>query len=142
MKNGHLTIIALSFLVILISLYYGMSIQNAQDNFLVEHLYLDEGVENFDLDYIPTLGFKAALITLIFLVIGFGVQVYILIKTPFKKIKNLAIGALICFIIIFIFDFLTISFPHDYNFKNYGMIWVLLSLSTIFINGISLFVKK
>ncbi len=142
MKNGHLTIIALSFLVILISLYYGMSIQNAQDNFLVEHLYLDEGVENFDLDYIPTLGFKAAIITLVFLVIGFGVQVFILIKTPFKKVKNLAIGALICFIIIFIFDFLTISFPHDYNFKNYGMIWVLLSLSTIFINGISLFVKK
>ena len=79
MKNGHLTIIALSFLVILISLYYGMSIQNAQDNFLVEHLYLNEGVENFDLDYIPTLGYKAAVVTLIFLIIGFGVQVFILI---------------------------------------------------------------
>lgn len=142
MKNAHLGIMGLSFLTILISLYYGMSIQNAQDNYLVEHLYLNEGVEHFDLDYIPTLGFKAALVTLVFLVLGFGIQVFILIRTPFKKVKNLAIGALICFIIIFIFDFLTLSYPHDYNFKNYGMIWVLLSLSTIFINGVSLFVKK
>jgi hypothetical protein len=142
MKNGHLTIIALSFLTILISLYYGMSIQNAQDNFLVEHLYLNEGVENFDLDYIPTLGYKAAIITLFFLIIGFTIQFFIFLKTPFKNVKKLAIGALICFIIIFIFDFLTIYFPHDYNFKNYGMIWILLSLTTIFINGVSLFVKK
>lgn len=133
---------ALSFLIILISLYYGMSIQDAQDNFLIEHLYINEGVENFDLDYIPTLGYKAAIITLFFLVIGFGIQIYIFIKTPFKKIKKLALGALVCFLIIFTFDFLTISFPHDYNFKNYGMIWVLLSLSTIFINGVSIFVKE
>ncbi len=142
MKNLHFGILLTSLITILVSLYFGITIQNAQDNFLIEHLNVSDGIVYSQVDEVPTLGFKAAIITLVFLIVGFSLQSYIYLKTPFKKVKNLAIGAIICFLIIFIFCFLTISFPHDYNFKNYGMIWVLLSLTTIFINGVSIFVKK
>jgi len=70
------------------------------------------------------------------------IQLYIYIKTSFKRLKKLAIGALICYLLIFTADFLTLNYPISYNFKNFGMIWVLLSLTTIFINGISIFIKK
>jgi len=142
MKNAHIGIMFVCFVSILISLYYGITIQNAQDNFLIEHLNTNDGQTYAGIDEVPTLGYKAAIITLFFLSIGFITQIFVLIKTPFNVVKKLAIGAIICFLIIFIFDFLTISYPYDYNFKHYGMIWVLLSLSVVFINGVSIFIRK
>ena len=142
MKNLHLGIISFAFITILVALYYGVSIQNAQDNFLTAHLYLDEGESFADLDEIPTLGFKAAIITTFFLVFGFTLELFVYFKTNFKRVKNLAIGALICYLIIFGFDILFLISPKLYNFRDYGMIWVLLSLTIIFINGVSIFVKK
>ena len=142
MKNAHIGIMFVCFVTILVSLYYGVTIQNAQDNFLIEHLNIDEGQNYAALEEIPTLNFKAALVTLFFLSIGFGVQIYVYLKTPYSVVKKLAIGAFVCFISIFIFDFLTLSNPIDYNFKHYGMIWVLLSLSIVFINGVSIFMRK
>jgi hypothetical protein len=126
----------------MISLYYGISIQNSQDNFLVEHLYQNEGVENYALDDIPTLSFKAAFLTLIFLTVGLVLQGILYAKSPFKKVKNLSILAIVFFIVIIVFAFLTLYHPHDYNFKNYGMIWIILSLSIIFTNMLSAFGKK
>ena len=142
MKKLHIIIALLSFITMLVSLGYGVSIQNAGDNHLNEHLYNDDGFNYALPEEIPTLSFKAALITLLFLVPGFTIQLYIYTKTNFKRLKNLAIGALICYLLIFTVDFLTLSNPMYYNFKYYGMIWVLLSLTTIFINGVSIFVKK
>gem|GEM_PF-1821443 len=142
MKKLHIIIIFLSFITMLVSLGYGISIQNAGDNFLNEHLYNDEGYSYSLPEEIPTLSFKAAFITLFFLIPGFIIQLYIYLKTNFKRLKNLAIGALVCYLLIFTVDFLTLNYPVSYNFKNFGMIWVLLSLTTIFINGISLFIKK
>jgi len=142
MRKLHLIIILTSFITVLISLGYGITIQNAGDNFLTAHLNSDDGF-NYSLpEEIPTLSFKAAMITLFFLVPGLILQLYIFKKTNFKQIKKLSIGAFLCFGIILLFDFLTLLAPHDYNFKHFGMIWVLLSLSTIFINGVSIFARK
>lgn len=126
----------------LVSLGYGISIQNAGDNHLTNHLSLDEGYTYSLPEEIPTLSFKAAAITLLFLIPGFIIQLFILKKTTIKRVKNLAIGAIICYLIIFTVDALTITQPKLYNFKHFGMIWVLLSLTTLFINGLSIFVKK
>jgi len=142
MKKLHIIIIFLSFITVLVSLGYGSSIQNAGDNHLTQHLYNDEGYNFSQPDEIPTLSFKAAFITLFFLIPGFIIQLYILLKTPFKRLKTIAIGALVCYLIIFSVDFLTLMTPVTYNFKYYGMIWVLLSLTTIFINGVSIFIRK
>lgn len=142
MRKLHAGIMALSFIIILVSLFYGISIQNAQDNFLTSHLAIDDGKNYADLEEIPTLGYKAAVITTFFLLIGFSLQIYILSKTKLKQVKNLCIGAVVCFLIIFGFDFLFLFYPKSYNFRDYGMIWVLLSLSTIFINGVSIFARK
>jgi len=142
MRKLHLIIAFLAFITMLISLGYGISIQNAGDNFLTEHLNRNEGFSYSMPEEIPTLSFKAAFITLIFLIPGFSIQVYIYLNTSLIRIKKLAIGALICFSIIFLFDALTLISPHVYNFKHYGMIWVLLSLTTIFINGVSIFIRK
>ncbi len=142
MRNFYFGILILCLITMLVSLYYGTSIQDAQDNFLVEHLYEDEGIDNFDLDYIPTLSFKAAFVTLFFLLFAFILQFIILIRTTFKSVKYCSILALCFFSVIFIFDVLTLFCPHDYNFKNFGMIWVLLSLSIIFISMVGVFTKK
>jgi len=142
MKKLHIIIALLSFITMLVSLGYGVSIQNAGDNHLNEHLYNNEGYNYASLEEIPTLSFKAALVTLLFLIPGFIIQLYIYNKTNFRRLKNLTITALICYLTIFTIDILTLTNPIDYNFKYYGMIWVLLSLTTIFINGISIFIKK
>jgi hypothetical protein len=142
MKKLHIIIIILSFITMLVSLGYGNSIQNAGDNHLTEHLNIDEGFSYSSPEEIPTLSFKAAFITLFFLIPGFSIQLYVFIKTTFKRLKKLAIGALICYAIIFIIDITTLLNPFEYNFKYYGMIWVLLSLTTIFINGISVFLLE
>lgn len=142
MKNQHLATIGISLITIIVSLFFGMSIQNAQDNFLIDHLNIEDGINYFDVNEIPKLSFSAAAITLIFIVALLGLEFYIIKKTTFKKIKKLAIGAIIFLSIILIFDLLTLNNPHYFNFKHFGLIWVILSLNVIFINVVSLFVKK
>ncbi|HIP37286.1 MAG TPA: hypothetical protein EYG85_10575 [Crocinitomix sp.] len=142
MKKYHLIIIGISLVTILVSLFFGMSIQNAQDNFLITHLNIDEGINYFGVNEVPKLSFSAATITIIFLFALLGLELYVTKKTPIKKVKHLAIGALIFIVIILVFAVLTLNNPHYFNFKHFGMIWVILCLNVIFINLISVFVKK
>ncbi len=142
MKKLHLILIGIAFIAIVVSLFFGMSIQNAQDNFLIDHLNIEEGIHYFDVNEVPKLSFTAAIISLFFLLSLLGLEFYILKKSPFIKIKQLAIGAIIFIAFILIFAFLTIFNPHYFNFKLYGMIWVIFYLNVIFINLVSLFVKK
>lgn len=142
MKNQHLVIMLMAFLTVLISLYFGISIYNIEDNIHVNHLLEDEGFTIHLPEEIPTLGFKAAVLTGLLLMVGFVTQVYVFLKTPIKLIKKISIAPFICFSVIFGFSTLFLFNPMGYNFKDYGMIWVTLSLIIIFSNGISLFVKR
>lgn len=142
MKNQHLFIILMAFITVLLSLYYGITIYNIEDNIHINHLLEDEGYVIREKEEIPTLGYKAALLSCFFLTIGLILQVYVFIKTPFKTIKKISAVPFISYAIIFGFATLFLFDPHHYNFKDYGMIWVILSILIAFSNGISLFVKK
>jgi hypothetical protein len=142
MKNQHLALIGISLITIIVSLFFGMSIQNAQDNFLINHLNLEDGINYFDVNEVPKLSFTASAITLIFIFALLGLEFYIIKKSALKKIKSLAIGAIIFLFIILIFDLLTLNNPHYFNFKHFGLIWVILCLNVVFINVVSIFVKK
>jgi hypothetical protein len=142
MKKQHLALIGISLITIIVSLFFGMSIQNAQDNFLIDHLNLEDGINYFDVNEVPKLSFTASAISLIFIIALLGLEFYIIKKSTLKKIKSLAIGAIIFLFIIFIFALLTLNNPHYFNFKHFGLIWVILCLNVIFINVVSLFVKK
>lgn len=134
MKKQFIISTVLCLLIIIISLAYGVSIQNAQDNHLLTHLYEDEGVHYSTLDEIPTLNFKAALLTSIFIVAVIVLEWIGWRQSENPLVKKLTIGAIFAGLIILLFDGLTLAYPYDFNFKNYGMIWVLLSLSIVFKN--------
>jgi len=142
MKKHHFALIGIAFITIIVSLFFGMSIQNAQDNFLIDHLNIEDGINYFDVNEVPKLSFTAAIVSLIFLFSLLGLEIYIIKKSQHKKVKHLALGAIIFISIILIFAFLTIFNPHYFNFKSFGMIWVIFCLNVIFINLVSLFVKK
>ena len=71
MKNQHLVIILVAFITVIVSLYFGITIYNIEDNIHINHLLEDEGQSIRFPEEIPTLGYKAAIITCIFLMIGF-----------------------------------------------------------------------
>ncbi len=142
MKKQHLLSIALAFITILISLFFGMSIQNAQDNFLTQHLNLEDGINYFDVNEVPKLSFTAGAITLILILSLLILELYIFKKSTIRKVKRLAIGAILFLIIVTVFALLTLNNPHYFNFKTFGMIWVIFCLNVIFINIVSLFLKE
>jgi len=142
MKKHHLALIGISFITIIVSMFFGMSIQNAQDNFLIDHLNIEEGINYFDVNEVPKLSFTASAVTLILILALLGIELYIIKKNQIKKVKYLAIGAIIFLSIILVFDLLTLNNPHYFNFKQFGMIWVILCLNVIFINVVSIFIKK
>ncbi len=142
MKKQHLVIIGLAFITILISLFFGVSIQNAQDNFLIEHLNVEDGINYFSKDEVPKLSFTAAFVTAIFVPVMLGLELYVIIKTPYKLVKKMALACSLLLLVIISFIVMTLINPHYFNFKEFGMVWVLLSMSIIFINIISVFTKK
>ncbi len=142
MRNYHIYIICLSIITLLISLYFGASIHNAQDNFLTEHLNEQDGFNFESVDDVPILTKKAALLTSFFLILSLGLQVFVFFKTPYKKSKRIALALMVPHLIILFYAFLLMTSPQNHNFGSYGMIWVTLSLLIVFGNIISIFIKK
>jgi len=142
MRNYHIYIICLSIITLFISLYFGASIHNAQDNSLITHLNEQDGINYESVDKVPLLTKKAALLTTFFLILSLALEVFVLFKTPYKKSKNIALALIVPHLIILFYAFLLMSSPLEHNFGSYGMIWVTLSLTIVFGNVISIFVKK
>lgn len=135
----HIAINIVCFITIMLSLYFGMAIFNAQDNQHISHLNNFENYNYYTMADISVLTAQAIIITSVFLIVAFGLQVYSYIISKSALKKQISLGLIAIYLIIFFFSFYVMNDLDNRDFYNYGMIWVLLSLTLIFANGILIF---
>jgi hypothetical protein len=131
----------LSFLVVLISVYFGSNIYRANENRFITHLNEMDRISYFGLDQVPQLSYNAALFTLPLLLFILVVEIIILFKKPNIRARNIAIGALVAICIIMVFSVLTLRNPVGYDFSHWGYIWITLGLVVFAGNVLSIFLK-
>lgn len=138
----HLAINIICFITIIISLYFGSSVFNALDNQHITHLNSQDDYNYSALDDIPVLTAQAVIIGGVFILAAFGLQVYSYILADFKLKKQVILALFSVYAILFFFSFFVLNNHEQRNFYDYGMIWVLLSLTLIFANSIFIFWRK
>lgn len=138
-KNGLAA--AIGFLMVLISVFFGVSIHNAKTNDPISYLNEMDHIHYYDAELIPELNFSAAAITLPFLLILLFLQIYISVKAVVKPVRNIGIGLLVAVLIIILFDLLVFSNPVYFDFSKWGYIWITLGILIISGNAFSVFIK-
>lgn len=141
MRVKHVIIAALAFLLILIAAYFGASIHNSKTNDPIEYLNVLDNIHYYDADLIPTLNYRAALITIPITLIILVLEVIILFKTQLRIVKNIAIGLTLAVLIISTISWLTIFNPSKYDFSIWGYIWIAMGAIILVGNLLSIFIR-
>lgn len=128
MRKHHLVIAACTFLLCLISVYYGIRIYNANENHLLTELNEFDKLIYDDISDVPYLSFSAAMITLPILLIIFVFELIILFKVNQRKVKNITFGLMLFTLIILAFDLMILNQPDYFDFSKWGFIWICLGL--------------
>ena len=131
----------LAFLMALISMYFGSSIYNANENVHLQYLNEMEQIHYFDADMVPGLSRLAALVSLPFLLGILGLEIYVLFKSPVRISKRIAIAIVGIVVILLLLAILTIKYHTEYDFSKWGFAWVFGGLFTIAGNVLSIFLK-
>ncbi|MDX1349636.1 MAG: hypothetical protein R3279_05280 [Putridiphycobacter sp.] len=138
----HIAINILCFITIIISLYFGMSIFNANDNQHITHLNNFDNYTYYDIKDITVLTAQAVIISSVFLLTAFGLQIYSYFISKTKRKKHITLGLLTIYLILFFFSIFVMVEIETRDFYHYGMVWVLLSLTIIFANSVLIFLKR
>lgn len=138
----NIFIIAIAILMCLISIYFGMSIWNANNNFLIEHLNQADKLYYYDDDLVPALTFRAAVVTTPFIIGILVLSILGYLQTKIAKVKNLLIGSFIAVGIVIIIDVLTLFNPSVFEFGKWGYVWITMGLIIIWANFLSIFIKE
>jgi hypothetical protein len=141
MRSKNLICAILGFLTLLIAAYFGASIYNAQATHLVDHLEEIENNRRYSVELVPFLNYQAAVFTLPFLLIIFFLEIYIRVKSKIRQVKNIALGLTIALSGVIIVAILTLSNPTQYDFSQWGYVWLTISILVVAGNLISVFVK-
>ena len=131
----------LAFLMCLISMYFGASIFNANDNIHVEHLNDMDRLSYFDAEMVPGLTRLAAIITLPFLLGIMVLEIYVVMKTKIAPVKRIALSLTGIVLTVLIIAAMTIASPLDFDFSHWGFVWIFAGLFTVAGNGVSVFMK-
>ncbi len=142
MRKIHMYIGIICFLTALIALYFGSSIFNAGDNYLITHLNEQDLYRYNSLEEIPILTAKAVTYCGFLLLVAFGLQIYTYIKVKNLKIKRIITALFVVYFILICFSIFVILDPSSRDFFSYGMIWVLLSLILVFGNGFIILLNR
>ncbi|MBN4072500.1 hypothetical protein JYT74_00540 [Crocinitomix catalasitica] len=140
MKQTHLGIAALGFMMTLISLYFGVSVWNAQEFFLIDHLNQMDKLNYFKPEEIPMLNRQAAIMTFPFIfLIAIG-EIRILWKAKHRFRRNIAYGMIAPVVIILVLEFLIFNDPAAWNFSLWGYVLIIMGFFLVVGNAICLFV--
>ena len=142
MRKLHLFAAAASFLLCMISIYFGIRIFNANDNHLITELNNFDKLYYDPIERVPALSHAAAIITLPFLIIILVLDVICLLKTEAKKAKNLIIGLITTCALITIFDVIMLSSKGGMDFSKWGFIWICLGLILVAGNGLAYILRR
>ena len=142
MKKYNLIVAALAFLVCALSAYFGVRVHNANENFLITDLNEFDKIYHDDIEMVPSLNWRAATITLPFLLAILVLEIMIIRTAVVRQTKNIAIGLLIAVGIILTVDVLTIVSPPSFDFSKWGFVWICLGLFLLAGNALSYFINK
>ncbi|MEX1000730.1 MAG: hypothetical protein WDZ35_01300 [Crocinitomicaceae bacterium] len=142
MKKQHLIIAGLAFLMCLVAAYFGVSIQNANNNFLLTDLNEIDKIYYADINEVPKLSFLAAGITAPLILAILILEGMIIKKTQNRKVKNMAIGLMVATFIILLTDVYTLISPQKMDFSQWGYVWICLGLFLIAGNILSIFITR
>ncbi|NOQ74693.1 MAG: hypothetical protein GQ574_21955 [Crocinitomix sp.] len=141
MRSKNLLCASIAFLVILIAAYFGATIHSSKSNDIISYLNEFEHINYYDVALIPKLNFQAALFSLPLLLIILVFEIIIALKSQIRQVKNLAMGAGLAIIIVIVFNILTLANPNDFDFSQWGYIWITMGAITVTANLVSVFVK-
>lgn len=133
---------ALGFLMVLIAAYFGSSIQNAKTNDPISYLNEMDHIHYYNAALIPQLNYRAALVTLPFVLLLSLVEFWILFKTPFRIPRNISIGLLVACGLLIVISFLTLHNPSGYDYSKWGYVWMAMGLFIVAGNILSGLIKK
>ena len=141
-KKRNLIITIISVLMILITLYFGMSIHNANTNDHIEHLNVQDKLNYYPSEVVPALTIRAGIVTAPFVLAILVLAVIAALKSKRRQIKNLANGSVAAIFVVLVFDIITIVNPSGFDFSKWGMVWVAMGLIVIWTNVLSIFIKE
>ncbi|MFT5822275.1 MAG: hypothetical protein ACI8ZM_003531 [Crocinitomix sp.] len=141
MRKKNLVCAGLAFLVILIAAYFGATIHSSKTNDIISYLNEFEHINYYDAALIPQLNFQAALVSLPLILAILVFEIIIAFKTQIRQVKNLAFGASLAIIIVIVFDVLTLMNPFDFDFSQWGYVWITMGAIIVTANLVSVFVK-
>lgn len=142
MRKLHLFAAAASFLLCLISIYFGIRIFNANDNFLITELNNFDKVYYDSIERVPALSYGAAIVTAPFLVGILVLNLICLFKVQSKKAKNLILGLVSAVSIIIVFDIIAIFSRGAMDFSKWGYIWICLGLVLVTGSGLAYILRR
>ncbi|MBK7131062.1 MAG: hypothetical protein IPM74_11380 [Crocinitomicaceae bacterium] len=131
----------LSFLLALISLFFGVSIYNANENVHINHLNEMDHIYYYQAVDVPALSRLAAIVTGIFLLAITGVEIYIYRKTNFQVVKKIALGIIVFCFCVLVLDILTIVHHAYFDFSQWGFAWIAVAVFAVAGNLYSFFVR-
>lgn len=132
---------SLSFLLVLISVYFGASIHNANTNMHITHLNEMDNIFHYDVALVPKLTQQAAIYTLPLVVAVLVLAISIMYKSTVNQVKSIAIGVAIAMVFVLIFEVLVLTNPAVYDFSKWGYVWIVMGVFSVVGNALSIFIK-
>ncbi|UKN00416.1 hypothetical protein K6119_11795 [Paracrocinitomix mangrovi] len=133
----HLAIGFLAFITAAISGYFGVSINNANENVNIQYLNEFDDIHYYDIVNVPKLTFTAAVVTLPLMMAILVLELLSIKKASIKKTRNMAMGLSVAALIVLVVDFLTLMNPENYDFSKWGYLWIAMSFFILVGNMLS-----
>lgn len=139
-KQFYISIAALAFLMSLIAMYFGASIFNANDNFLVEHLNDMDKIDYYDIEDVPALSRLACIVTAPFILAILVLEIIGLRKTTLLRSKRLSFAVLFFCTALVVLSLLILKNPYFFDFSHWGFAWIFSGLAIIVSSLVRVFV--
>ncbi len=140
MRNINIVAACISFLLVLIAVFFGASIHNANTNMHITYLNEMDNIHYFDVNRVPQLTRQATIFTLPLLIGILVLELIITVKGTVRQVKNIAIGLAIAMLIVIVFDVLIMSNAQAYDFSRWGYIWITMGVFSLAGNALCVFI--
>lgn len=140
-KQHYILIAGLAFLMSLVSMYFGASIFNANDNFLIEHLNEMDKIHYYDVEDVPALSRLACIVTAPFILAILVLEIIGLRKTTITKSRRLLFTNLFFVLALIILSVLVLKNPYFFDFSQWGFAWIFSGLAIIVSAMLRIFIK-
>ncbi|MDC3352220.1 hypothetical protein OAV92_03135 [Crocinitomicaceae bacterium] len=141
MRSKNILCAVFGFLMTLIAAFFGASIHSSKTNVHISHLNELDHIHHFDPEIIPQLNAQAAMFTMPFVLALLFFELWIVFKSDIRQVKNIAIGLTVAALIILVVAILTLMNPVEFDFSQWGYVWITMGIFIVAGNALSIFIK-